>query len=231
LSQGAYKAAQVVGRGTEALVMHVKGQEIPMHEPRVKYGLGLGYAASPTGADHMHNFHDRDFSSEEGMADMHPFGILEPLPYNDLSPDKVRLGVAAIVWRAMCNAVGHCMFVTSTFPPLRVVEMVQAITGWDTSLYELLKVGERAYTMARAFNAREGFTAEQDVLPDRFFQPFQEGPSQGNALPRDEFARARTTFYQMMGWDEQTAVPHVWKLQELGVGWVADKLRRSRELN
>jgi aldehyde:ferredoxin oxidoreductase len=33
--------------------MQVKGQELPMHDPRGKVGVGLGYSVSPTGSDHM----------------------------------------------------------------------------------------------------------------------------------------------------------------------------------
>jgi aldehyde:ferredoxin oxidoreductase len=224
LSQGAYQAAKTVGRGTEAYVMHVKGQPIPLHEPRVKFGLGVGYAVSPTGADHMHNFHDVDFATEESLAGVRPFGILEPLKFDDLGPAKMRLAAIEIPWQVLSNAVGFCLFVAGTFDRPRMVDMVKAITGWDTSLYELLKAGERIYTLARAFNAREGFTAADDCLPARFFEPFRGGPAAGNALPPEEFERARVTFYQMMGWDEQTAAPAAWKLHELGVGWVADEL-------
>jgi aldehyde:ferredoxin oxidoreductase len=227
LSEGSYHAAQQIGRGTEAFVMHAKGQEFPMHEPRIKYGLGVGYAVSPTGADHMHNFHDLDYVAEDSLDRVRPFGILEPLPFDDLSPAKMRLASVLIPWQALDNALGFCMFVASSFDTLQIVEMVRAITGWNTSLRELLKVGERVYTMARAFNAREGFTAEDDCIPDRFFEPFMEGPSAGNALPVEEFEHARVTLYHMMGWDERTGVPTEWKLHELGVGWVADELRRS----
>ena len=224
LSEGAYRAAKTIGRGTEAFVMHVKGQAIPMHEPRIKYGLGIGYAVSPTGADHMHNFHDVDYTTEESIAGLRPFGILEPLKFDDLSPAKMRLATVLIPWSTLDNVLGFCMFVAGSFTNPKIVEMVKAVTGWDTSFHELLKAGERAYTMARAFNAREGFTAAEDCLPARFFEPFEEGPSAGNALPPEEFDRARVTFYQMMGWDEQTAAPKAWKLHELGVGWVADEL-------
>lgn len=224
LGQGSYRAAQVIGRGTEKYVMHAKRQEIPMHEPRIKYGLGLGYAVSPTGADHMHNFHDVDYQKEEDIGDLKTFGILEPLPFNDLGPAKMKLAATVIPWQTLHNVLGFCMFVGSTIDPPRVVEIVRAITGWNTSVHELLKAGERAYTMARAFNAREGFTAADDTIPWRFFEPFQEGPSAGNALPREGFEQARVLFCQMMGWDERTGAPHAWKLHELGVGWVADKL-------
>ncbi len=228
LGEGSLRAARSIGRGTEALSMQAKGQEFPMHEPRVKYTLGLGYAVSPTGADHNHNFHDSDYTNEEGIAQVRPFGILEPLPFDDMGPAKVRLAAVEIRWSTLVNSLGMCGFVWSLIDRPRLVEVVRAVTGWDTSLYELLQGGERAYTMARAFNAREGFTAADDRIPDRFFEAFREGPSAGNALPREGFERARALLYQMMGWDERTAAPMAWKLHELGIGWVAGELARGR---
>ncbi len=227
LSEGSRRASQVIGRGSEAFAMHVKGQEIPMHEPRIKYGLGIGYAVSPTGADHIHNFHDVDYATPDGIAGLRPFGILEPLKFNDLGPAKVRLAATEIPWQTLNNVLGMCAFVSGTYGRLKLVEIVRAITGWETSLHELLKAGERAYTMARAFNAREGITAAEDRLPGRFFEPFREGPSAGNALPPEEFEQARVLFCKMMGWDPQTGAPEAWKLHELGVGWVADELKRG----
>ena len=114
-------------------------------------------------------------------------------------------------------------FKFSSDPELKekVVDMVRAITGWDTSLYELVKVGERAYTMSRAFNAREGFTAADDAIPSRFFEKFKEGPSADNQISPTEFENARVTLSQMMGWDPNTGAPTPWQLQELGVGWIA----------
>ncbi len=226
LSEGSRQAAAAIGRGSERYAMQVKGQELPMHEPRVKYALGLGYAVSPTGADHMHNLHDLDYTSDEGIACARPFGILEPLPFDDLGPAKMRLAATEISWKTVNNVLGFCAFVSNSLGRLRLLAAVEAITGWDTSLHELLRAGERAYTMGRAFNAREGFTVADDVIPSRFFEPFREGPSAGNALPPREFERARTLFYQMMGWDENTGCPTAWKLHELGVGWVADELCR-----
>jgi len=222
LSEGAYRAAKAIGHDTEQYVMHVKGQLIPLHEPRIKYGLGVGYAVSPTGADHMHNFHDVDYDSEEKIAVLRPFGILEPLPFNDLSPAKMRIMATEIPWQAGFNALGFCLFVAGTFDRMKIVEMVQAITGWDTSLHELVKAGERIYTMGRAFNTRQGLTPAEDRLPDRFFVPFNQGPSAGNQIRREEFDQALTMFYQMMGWDPQTGAPLPWKLYELGIGWIAD---------
>jgi aldehyde:ferredoxin oxidoreductase len=229
LGEGARQAAAEIGRGTENYAMHVRGQEIPMHEPRVKFGLGIGYAVSPTGADHMHNFHDVDYVTQESISDLKGFGILRPLPANDLSPAKMRLASVLIPWNTLANVICCCSFVFASMPRRKVEEVVEAITGWDTSLYELHQAGERAYSLARLFNARQGLDVEGDRLPSRFFEAFQEGPSAGNALPHEEFQRARGLFYRMMGWDEATGAPAEWKLHQLGVGWAWQRTKGQAE--
>jgi len=224
LSEGSFHAAQSIGRGSEEFVMHSNGQELPMHEPRIKFGLGVGYAMSPTGADHMHNFHDVDYQTEDGIEGVQHFGILEPIPFDDLGPNKMRLASVLIPWQTLHNSLGFCMFVGSCFEIPKVVEMVRAITGWDTTVYELLKVGERAYTMARAFNTREGITSVDDKIPARFFESFKEGPSAKNKIDPADFDQACVTFYRMMGYDPETGVPDDWKLQELGIAWVTEAI-------
>jgi aldehyde:ferredoxin oxidoreductase len=95
------------------------------------------------------------------------------------------------------------------------VAYVKAVTGWETSLFDLLKVGERHANMARIFNLREGFTARDDVLPDRFFQPLEGGPLKGKTIDREQFSTAMETYYEMMGWDPETGIPREGKLAEL----------------
>ncbi|HEY91078.1 MAG TPA: aldehyde ferredoxin oxidoreductase family protein, partial [Dehalococcoidia bacterium] len=89
LAEGSARAAAAIGKGSEEFANHVKGQEVPMHEPRCKAGLGLGYAISPTGADHCHNIHDTGYEARIGSGPK-AMGIMEPLPSQDLSAAKVR---------------------------------------------------------------------------------------------------------------------------------------------
>ncbi|MHC1578181.1 MAG: aldehyde ferredoxin oxidoreductase family protein, partial [Dehalococcoidia bacterium] len=84
LAEGVARAAERIGGEAEEFALHVKKQEVPMHEPRWKQGMGLGYAVSPTGADHVHNIHDNQFAAYgAGLEMVKPFGILEPLPMAD----------------------------------------------------------------------------------------------------------------------------------------------------
>jgi aldehyde:ferredoxin oxidoreductase len=98
------------------------------------------------------------------------------------------------------------------------VELLNAVTGWDTSMHELVLAAERALSLSRVFNIREGFGPQDDRLPKRFFRPQTSGFLSETAVDREELSRAVRTYYGMMGWDE-SGVPRVETLQYLNVGW------------
>jgi aldehyde:ferredoxin oxidoreductase len=102
--------------------------------------------------------------------------------------------------------------------------VVRKVTGWNVSLWEIMKVGERRLNMLRAFNAREGIDRRADKLPKKFFEPLTGGASDGIALGKKEIKRALDTYFAMAGWDVETGVPTRQKLEELGLEWVADAI-------
>ena len=226
LAEGTKRAAENIGCGANEYAMQIKGQELPMHEPRGKVGLGIGYAVSPTGADHVHNIHDVLFRKDEGqyMERAKEMGIIEPLPALDLSPAKVRLFQYFTNWRHFQNCATICIF-----PPFsceQTVQLVNGATGWNTSLWELMKIGERSLALARVFNAREGYSSEHDVIPERFYTAFTDGPLKGKEISRKAMHQAQQTYYKMSGWDPERAVPTVEKLHELDLSWVVAELDR-----
>lgn len=220
LADGVKRAAERIGKGSEKFAMHVKGQELPMHEPRGKTSLSLAYAVSPTGADHMESIHDPAFEGldvlDNGLSEA---GLLEPVDRLDMGPKKVHaFFYAQAIW-SLYNSVGMCDFVGIPIGSLKLRALrdyVNAATGWDTTIWELLKVGERANTMARLYNVREGFDRKDDDLPQRMFEPLRKGKLQGVALDRTEFEEALTLYYQMAGWGDN-GVPTKAKLAELSL--------------
>ena len=84
-----------------------------------------------------------------------------------------------------------------------------------------MKVGERCVQMTRAFNIREGFTKDDDCMPQRFFTPLESGANQGVAIDQKKLEEARFEYYGMMGWDQVNGAPTRQRLEELGIGWVA----------
>jgi aldehyde:ferredoxin oxidoreductase len=224
LAEGSERASKRMGRGAEEAVLAIKGQEMSMHEPRWKQGMGIGYAMSPTGADHCHNMHDSAVAAPGRVLDLlAPLGILEALPVGDLSPAKMRMLAYYTHWMHFLNSAVCCYFVNiyGGMGLERTVQLVRAVTGWDVSLFELMKIGERSLNMARAFNAKEGLTGEADRLPGRFFMPHTSGPLADTAIDPAAFQRAKETYYGMMGWRD--GVPAVGKLQELGLEWAASQ--------
>ena len=226
LADGAKRAAERIGRGAEQFVLTVKGQEIPMHEPRGKQGLALAYATAPAGADHMRAPHDPLYEGfhPSGAHALEPLGLCEPLPRLELSPRKVRAYYYANQWWSLCSSLGICHLAAAPINILGITQMVnlaRAITGWDTSLWELCKVAERGKSLARVFNSREGFTPKDDRLPKRLHEAFTSGPLKDVRIDPDTFARAVRLYHQMEGWDPETGWPTFAKLAELGIEWAA----------
>jgi len=219
LAEGVKRAGETLGPDAEKLAVHVKGLEVPMHEPRLKRALGLGYATSPTGADHVHNIHDTALD-DNMLRDMKSMGVLDPVPVEDFGPAKVRLFRYFSTLRHLFNCMVLCIFPPWSYE--QKVELVNAVTGWNTTAFELWKVGDRALNMTRAYNFREGFTAKDDWLPDRFFHSHNVGALSKTAVDPEQLRNARRIYYVMSGWDEETGAPSRVKLEELDVGWVAD---------
>lgn len=188
-----------------------------MHEPRFKAGLGVGYAISPTGADHCHNIHDSMFTVRMSGA-MRGMGIFDPLPSQELSPAKVRLLLYGSLWQHVLNCLVFCTFVPMSAD--NIVDLMKVVNGWNTNLFELMKAGERCVTMARMFNIREGKSKADDFLPKRFLTPFSSGPLKDVAIKESELAQSIETYYGMVGWDKN-GIPAPAKLAELGIEWVA----------
>jgi aldehyde:ferredoxin oxidoreductase len=220
LAEGTQKAALALGHDAEKYAVHVKGQEIPMHDPRVKRAMGLGYAVSPTGADHMHNIHDTLYearipSIKKGL------GVLEPVPADDLGSRKIRLFYYFSTWNSLNNCLLMCMF--PSWSVRQEVEIVRCVTSWNVSAFELMKVSERATNLARVFNVREGFSQKEDKLPQRIMQPKRNGVLSNVGIDAEDLEKAKQIFYRMAGWNEE-GIPTSEKLEELDIGWASKKI-------
>lgn len=226
LAEGTRLAAAKIGQGAPELAMQVKGVEFGMHEPRLKAGLGIGYCVANHGADHGLGQMDTDYEKEGPnlINAARPLGILEPMPANELSVRKVNHFAQFHKWRTVADSLCQCIFVPWSYDEM--VQLVNATTGWNVSLEELMLQGERAITMGRAFNVREGFTPADDRLPKRFFSPPTRGSlaEKGQAIDPAKMEEAVRAYYYMLGWDPATGIPTRRTLDRLDVGWVADML-------
>ncbi|MBI4295832.1 MAG: aldehyde ferredoxin oxidoreductase family protein [Chloroflexi bacterium] len=215
LAEGTARAAQRIGKGAEKFAMHTKGLEPGMHEPRLKIGLGLGFMVNPHGADHCCNIHDTVLIGERQMRNLNPLGFLKPVPPDDIGPRKVALFKAAQSRAIIVDCLVICSFLPYSHEQL--VDITKAITGWNTGLVELMKIAERVLTLARLYNVREGFTAADDKLPERFLQPKTDGVLATKTLDKEKYEKAKSYYYTLMGWDSRTGVPLPEKIEELEI--------------
>ena len=209
LAEGAKRAAAHIGNGAERYAMHVKGLEMAPFEPRSQTNLATGFAVAPIGPRYDICEHDWDYDVEVGwphaMALSRTLGIHERIPMEHLGLDKVRNYKALNTLWSAADALSFCIFAVA---PTRILSLetmaalVAAITGWETSSHELMRIGERRNHLYRVYNNREGLGPEDDTLPDRFFdEAISEGPKRGQRLDRAAFRRVIDTYYQMMGWN------------------------------
>lgn len=223
MAEGVARMSSNLGEASQLFNVTVKGQELPMHEPRFKAALGIGYAVAPVGADHMMNMHDIVYAAEGRALDRVNSIMqkpIEPLPPNVLNEDKMQVFRNEVNWRHFQDCALCCHFYTYDYQHL--ASALSGITGEEFSIQDVLAIGARAQTLSRLFNLREGFTAEDDKLPQRIMQPFTEGPLAGKAITEEDFAWSKRRYYELMGWDPESGTPTDKCLEELGIEKLLD---------
>jgi aldehyde:ferredoxin oxidoreductase len=155
--------AAVTGRvfGVERVPV-VKGQGLPAYDPRAVQGIGVTYATSPMGADHTAGYAIATNILQVG-------GFVDPL-----KPEgQVELSRNLQIATAAIDSTGMCLFIAfavldqpQTFQAL--LDMLNAFYGINLTGDDVTALGKRVLSTERDFNARAGFTKEQDRLP-RFF--------------------------------------------------------------
>ncbi|UCF56764.1 MAG: aldehyde ferredoxin oxidoreductase family protein [Deltaproteobacteria bacterium] len=220
LADGVKEAAKKIGRGTDKYAMHIKGLELPGYDVRGAKAHGLNYATAYTGADH-----------NRGYAFQEIFGIPIPWEVDRFSTkDKGKLTKwNQDVRTATCDCPTMCAFLMDTALPTTATQntaaLMEAVTGLTYAPEEIGQVGERVNNLARAFNVREGFSRADDTFPERLMtEPLQSGASEGHRISREDLNLMLDEYYTLRGWDLKTGAPTRGKLDELGLGYVADQL-------
>ena len=215
LAEGVARVAKKIGGRAEDFAIHVKNLEAALHDPRSKPGHGIGYMVNPHGADHMCSLHDTLYVTAEQLNEVRPMGITEPLALYDIGPRKVALHKLIQCKRIWYDSLVICVILPYDFQ--QTTDLLAAVTGWDTGVMEQMKVAERILTLARMFNIREGFTAADDTLPRRFYQPKTNGVLADKPLDPIKMEKAKRYYYVLMGWDAETGIPLPEKLEELNI--------------
>lgn len=204
LAEGSLKASRKIGQGSEAWAMQVKGLEMPGYEPRSLKTMALGLAVNTRGACHNRSSaYEADFSSR----------------VNRLEVDDARGSITADGedFSAVLDSLIWCKFLRKAFDDLyeESAEILGHITGWDMSARELQIAGERVNNLKKAFNIREGWTREDDTLPDRTLgETLPTGIVKGVGLSKKELNMMVQGYYRARGWNDDGTIPEG-KIQEL----------------
>ncbi len=227
LSQGCKRAAEIIGKGSEQYAMHIKGLELPMHDPRHNQSFTIHFSLHSTGPDHCTgSFDDADGNNLGRFVVEDETAPIEKVPPHELSPAKAQFLYSVGLYRQLCNHFSLCLFVPWTLT--QCLQALTAITGWDTSYQALRQAVDRTVTLARVFNLREGFSVEDEKLPDRFYSPPPSGPLKEVAVDCKQLKGAQQHYYKINGWNDR-GVPTDQLLSDLDIGWCSAHIPKAAE--
>jgi len=203
--------------GVEDWAVHVKGLEVPMHDPRAMIGMALVYATSARGASHMDGeMFMVDLGQENAELGIYPGDRFEQ------SPEKVDITIRTQNYSAFTNSLIACS--NAFLGSHRFRAMVAAVVGREISPQELLTIGERVFNLKRAFINRLGADRSHDCLPAALLQPLPEGGTEGHVPDMESLL---PEYYRQRGWDWAAGKPTLDKLRQLGLNEAANELWRS----
>lgn len=205
----------LLAQGSRALGKHfnaeeeavqVNGLEVAYHDPRGVSGMALAYATSPRGACHnQSDYFFVEWGQVEEAIGLKVFG-------RQAGAEKSANVAIHQNWRTVFNALVMCIF--ANVPPKTIVDLINAACGYDLTIAEMMKIGERGWSLKRAINNRLGLTRANDKLPKSLLEPLPNGGAAGYVIPFEEMLEA---YYEARGWDKLTGRPTKEKLLELGM--------------
>jgi aldehyde:ferredoxin oxidoreductase len=203
MAEGSARMADRLGPQASEMLAVARGQELPLHDPRLKQTMAMGYALSATGADHMHNLNDTfaAFDAGDVCARLREMGLQTPLELWGISDHKLKAFYYETAFKNFLDSAVICHFYPYEYH--HMVDALNAAGGWNVDADELNQIGTRIITLARLFLLREGFTGEDDRLSARAFYRLTDGPIAGRSLTEEELRSWLQRYYEMMGWDEQ----------------------------
>ena len=213
LADGVKVAADRIGRGAEEYAVHVHGQEVPAHDPKYLPGLATTYFADATPSRHT------AFLSEEWVPD----GWNEPVPDKYAYAGKGEHHKTMSCLLQLQQAAGLCIMANDAFVGYHeaVPKFLSAVTGWQLTLGDCLKIGERIANIRYAFNLREDENPLTWKVPGQLLgqPPLRGGNTKGITV---DLKTQLQDFFEAMGWDATTGVPRAQTLVELGLEDVAN---------
>ncbi len=213
LAEGTRRMSQKLGKGSEKFAMNVKGLELPAYDSRAVQITGLAYAVANRGGDHV-----TAYIQGPTFFDI-PFLCIPDSKIEDVfvaDPGEVHILVDLENVMTALDTLGACKFMGFCVASEEWIELVEQLLGRKFTYDDMVKLGERAYNLARVFSVREGLTRADDTLPPRLLEdPLPEGPAAGKV--NENLPAMLDKYYELRGWDKATGKPTPEKLKELGL--------------
>lgn len=215
LAEGIRRMVERLGPAAQPLALHVKGMEMPYHDPRAFISMAVNYATANRGACHM-----------EAMTYYEGYGIEIPGVVYRPGADhwQARLqsegsGTMAAHYQnfqSVYNPLGLCKFIErGAMGPEQLANLVNQALGWGWTVEDVWRTGERLFNLKRLINVRYGVTAADDELPERLAT--LPRPSGGAAGVLPDMALMLAEYYTARGWDPLTGAPQPERLETLGL--------------
>ena len=213
LAEGVKKASEYIPN-SKPYALEIKGMEVAAQGVRGRKAMGLGWAVSSRGADHLRAFPIAESLWSEKDAE-------EVFGTKDAANRFAYKGKAKLVkWTEEFSAITDCLEMCKIVAmPLKLsmssfAEITSALTGIAFGEADLFKIGERIINLERIYNLKMGLKSKDDRIPDRYrLEPVPEGNSKGETLDLDKML---PEYYQLRGWNEK-GIPSSKKLDELGL--------------
>jgi len=213
-ADGVKVASEKLGQSSKAHAMHINGQKLPMHDPKLQPEYHTTYKLDPTPGRHtQYEGNKRIGTVPAAPADRNVYG------------GRGEHHKGASEYMHVVNSGGMCQFVMMAANTSNIPEWFNAVTGWDMNLDEIMEVGERISNLRMAYEVREGGNPRKRAVPTRITGQTTEathaGPLQGVVLDTETLERE---FLAACDWDTETCKPSAAKLNALGLKEVAEAL-------
>lgn len=218
---GVKAAADRIGKNAADFAMHAGGEELPMHDPRCKPGLGATYVIDATPGRHTQwgtwNYEDGFVPGDLNLPE-----IEDKYNYGGKGENHYILSN----YGHCVNSAGKCWFATSIGKATFLPQELTLVTGLDFDLNDIQEVGARIAALRMVFNVREGVNNTQIKLPPRVIgkPPLKAGPTKGITVDNE---REINDYLDVSGWNKNNGCPSKETLDTLGLDWVLEHINIS----